>query len=88
VLKVGADYIHAKAEIDIEIDTKAKLYWGLVKDDISPNDIFRLQKGSAEDRKLIAQYCIQDCVLVSKTYGKAGYHRKQHQHGECMPCAQ
>lgn len=70
VLQVGEDHIRAKAEIDIEVDTKAKLYWGLVKDDISPNDIFRLQKGSAEDRKLIAQYCIQDCVLVSKLMSK------------------
>ena len=43
---------------------KLKISWGLAKDDVSPKDIFRLQKGSAEDRKTIAVYCIQDCILV------------------------
>lgn len=42
----------------------SQLRWGLSKDDIAPNDIFRLQKGSAEDRAIIAKYCIQDCALV------------------------
>ena len=42
------------------------LKWGLVKDDIKANDIFRLQKGTSTDRKIIAEYCIQDCVLVYK----------------------
>lgn len=38
--------------------------WCLAKDDVSPNDIFRLQKESSEGRCIIATYCIQDCVLV------------------------
>ena len=42
------------------------LKWGLVKDDIKANDIFRLQEGNSGDRKIIAEYCIQDCVLVYK----------------------
>ena len=46
------------------------LKWGLVKDDVKPNDIFRLQKGSSADRKIIAEYCIQDCILVSKLLAK------------------
>lgn len=62
--------IHAKPDEAFELDATAKLYWGLVKDDIHPNDIFRLQKGNADDRKLIAVYCIQDCVLVSKLMTK------------------
>jgi DNA polymerase elongation subunit (family B) len=44
----------------------SKLVWTMAKDDVSPNDIFRLQKGSSSDRKIIAQYCIQDCALVNK----------------------
>jgi DNA polymerase elongation subunit (family B) len=44
--------------------------WGLGKDDISPQDIFRLQKGSAEDRALIAKYCIQDCALLIRLLRK------------------
>ena len=37
--------------------------WTLAKDDVSPKDIFRLQKGSDNDRKTVAIYCVQDCVL-------------------------
>ena len=42
------------------------LIWTMAKDDVTPADIFRLQEGSAEDRKIIAEYCIQDCALVNK----------------------
>ena len=38
----------------------------MAKDDVKPDDIFRLQKGSASDRCIIAEYCIQDCELVNK----------------------
>lgn len=38
--------------------------WGIGKDDVSPKDIFRLQKGSDSDRAIIAKYCIQDCALL------------------------
>ena len=43
-----------------------KLSWTLSKDDVKPDDIFRLQKGSSNDRKIVAEYCIQDCALVNK----------------------
>ena len=42
------------------------LIWTMAKDDVKPADIFRLQKGTAEDRRIIAEYCIQDCALVNK----------------------
>ena len=38
----------------------------MAKDDVKPQDIFRLQKGSADDRRIVAEYCIQDCALVNK----------------------
>lgn len=44
--------------------------WGLGKDDVSPQDIFRLQKGSAADRATIAKYCIQDCALLIRLLRK------------------
>ena len=40
--------------------------WTMAKDDVKPDDIFRLQKGSSSDRCIIAEYCIQDCELVNK----------------------
>jgi DNA polymerase elongation subunit (family B) len=39
--------------------------WNLAKDDVSPQDIFRLQEGSDDDRKIVAVYCIQDCALCN-----------------------
>ena len=46
------------------------IYWCQAKDDVSAQDIFRLQKGSATDRATIAKYCIQDCVLCNKLMEK------------------
>ena len=44
--------------------------WGMAKDDVTPQDIFRLSKGSAEDRAIVAKYCIQDCNLVHHLMNK------------------
>lgn len=52
-------------ENPIETDCLRKLpKWGIGKDDVSPKDIFRLQKGTNSDRAIIAKYCIQDCALL------------------------
>jgi len=50
--------------VKIEPDTEKKIRWCLAKDDVSPKDIFRMTNGSADDRAVIAKYCIQDCNLV------------------------
>ena len=44
--------------------------WAVVKDDVSPQELFRLHAGSPEDRARIASYCIQDCILVRDLYKK------------------
>jgi DNA polymerase elongation subunit (family B) len=44
--------------------------WGLGKDDITPQDIFRMQKGTNTDRAEVAKYCIQDCVLLIRLLRK------------------
>ena len=44
--------------------------WATVKDDVSPQDIFRLQRGTSADRATVAAYCIQDCDLVVELYKK------------------
>jgi DNA polymerase elongation subunit (family B) len=36
------------------------------KDDVSAHQLFKLQDGCAEDRAIIAKYCIQDCALVTR----------------------
>jgi DNA polymerase delta subunit 1 len=51
------------AEDSAEIIAKATR-WTQAKDDVPPSEIFRLQKGSDDDRAVIAKYCVQDCDLV------------------------
>jgi len=48
----------------------APVRWAQVKDDVSPQDIFRLHRGSARDRAVIAKYCLQDCDLVMELFTK------------------
>ena len=52
------------------LDQKKKLKWGMAKDDLSPQDIFRLANGSNEDKAIVAKYCIQDCNLVHHLMNK------------------
>ena len=50
-----------------ELDPKKmSLKWCVSKDDVTPQDIFRLSNGSAADRAIVAKYCIQDCNLVQQ----------------------
>ena len=44
--------------------------WGIAKDDVTPQDIFRLSKGTSADRAIVAKYCIQDCNLVHHLMNK------------------
>ena len=52
------------------IDSGKSIRWGMAKDDVTPQDIFRLSKGSASDRAIVAKYCIQDCNLVHHLMNK------------------
>ena len=45
--------------------------WAMVKDDVSPQDIFTLHKGGgAAGRAKVAAYCVQDCDLTVELYKK------------------
>ena len=60
---------HSKKEVTIEgninLNKKKVMKWCLAKDDVTPQDIFRLtETGRPEDKAIIAKYCIQDCNLV------------------------
>ena len=41
-----------------------RVRWGLAKDDVTPQDIFRMTNQGPKERSVIAKYCIQDCNLV------------------------
>lgn len=53
-----------------KLDFVANLYLGEHKNEIKANEIFELYKGDASDRKIVAEYCIQDCALVNKLFHK------------------
>jgi len=60
-----------RVESIVNPDTSKKVRWCLAKDDVTPKDIFRMTNGSADDRAVIAKYCIQDCNLVHYLFNKA-----------------
>jgi len=60
-----------KIEGCVNPDTKKKVRWCLAKDDVTPKDIFRMTNGTADDRAVIAKYCIQDCNLVHYLFNKS-----------------
>jgi DNA polymerase elongation subunit (family B) len=62
-------FIKVNMPINPDIIDKSPI-WGLAKDDVDHKDIFRLQKGSSSDRRIIAVYCIQDCVLCIRLMKK------------------
>jgi DNA polymerase elongation subunit (family B) len=51
-------------------DMKKSVRWGLAKDDVTPQDIFRMTKEGPSERAIIAKYCIQDCNLVHHLMNK------------------
>lgn len=53
-----------------ELQDKKNIKWTMAKDDVTPQDIFRLANGSAADRARVAKYCIQDCNLVHHLMNK------------------
>lgn len=52
------------------IISKKSIKWGMAKDNVSPQDIFRLSFGTSADRAIVAKYCIQDCNLVHHLMNK------------------
>ena len=55
------------------LDMTKKNRWCLAKDDVTPQDIFRMTNGPASNsstRATIAKYCIQDCNLVYHLFNK------------------
>jgi len=49
-----------------KLDNVAFHFTGDRKEDVSPKEIFQLQKGTSADRARIASYCIQDCALCNQ----------------------
>jgi DNA polymerase elongation subunit (family B) len=56
---------------DLRAASADAVKWAIVKDDVSPQDIFRLHRdGGGVGRSRVAAYCIQDCDLTVELYKK------------------
>uniref|UniRef100_A0A6C0CU64 DNA polymerase n=1 Tax=viral metagenome TaxID=1070528 RepID=A0A6C0CU64_9ZZZZ len=53
-----------------KLDSVAQIFLGDHKNDLTPNEIFAKYLGTSTDRKVIAEYCIQDCALVNRIFHK------------------
>ncbi len=71
VTEVDREKNKFKINAIINPDFSKKVRWCLAKDDVTPKDIFRMTNGSADDRSVIAKYCIQDCNLVHYLFNKS-----------------
>ena len=58
-----------KGHIDLNA-SEHKYSWSMAKDDVSPQDIFRMQKEGSAERCVIAKYCVKDVVLCVELCGK------------------
>ncbi len=56
--------------VSYKLNSVAEHFIKDVKDDVTPAQIFAFQKGSADDRAIIAKYCIQDCALLNNLADK------------------
>lgn len=52
------------------IDIEGCIKWTQAKDDVSPEDMFRLYRGDSSDKSIIAKYCVKDCKLVGLLINK------------------
>jgi DNA polymerase elongation subunit (family B) len=64
VLEIDTDTQRFRIDKCVTPDMNKKLLWCLAKDDVSPQDIFRMTREGPSERGVIAKYCIQDCNLV------------------------
>lgn len=62
--------VYSSEQEDLALISGEAARWAVVKDDVSPQEIFRLHRGSSTDRARVAAYCIQDCELTLELYKK------------------
>jgi DNA polymerase elongation subunit (family B) len=71
IVDVVGDGLVVESEEDVAAIAGEAAKWAVVKDDVSPQELFRLHReGGSSGRARIASYCIQDCDLVYELYKK------------------
>lgn len=67
---IVVDGVIHESIFEVMAEKENKVFWCQVKDDMTPQDMFRLQRGTSADRAQLARYCIQDCLLCNKLLEK------------------
>jgi DNA polymerase elongation subunit (family B) len=70
ILDVDKENSRFLIEDSLVIEDGWKYSWSEGKDDIDHHQIFEYQKGSDEQRGVIAKYCLQDCKLCNRLLNK------------------
>jgi DNA polymerase elongation subunit (family B) len=68
ILEYDPDSIVVSLPEDVLADEVSS--WAVVKDDVSPKEMFALHKQGPDERAIIARYCVQDCQLVLDLFRK------------------
>jgi DNA polymerase elongation subunit (family B) len=69
VIELEDDGFIIEGHLSDELDNET-MQWGLAKDDVTPQDIFRMTNEGPNEKGIIAKYCIQDCNLVHQIFQK------------------
>ena len=67
-------------EGEVAFREKKHIRWCMAKDDVTPQDIFRLTGQGPDERAIVAKYCIQDCNLVFELLKKID---NEHRNKQC-----
>ena len=69
VVDIEEDGFIIEGHLHDELENQT-IQWGLAKDDVTPQDIFRMTNEGPHEKGIIAKYCIQDCNLVHQIFQK------------------
>ena len=71
IISIDKENKKITVEGEVLLNKEKMMKWCLAKDDVTPQDIFRLTNtGIPKDKAIIAKYCIQDCNLVHYLFNK------------------
>lgn len=62
--------LKGKINVNQYLKEKHMVFWCQAKDDVGPNDIFRLYSEGAKQRSIVAKYCLKDCSLCNRLIAK------------------
>lgn len=62
--------LKGKIRVRPYLDRKWEVFWCQAKDDVGPQDIFRLFREDSKGRGIIAKYCEKDCTLCNRLMAK------------------